>query len=293
MQTQPVVVITGATNGLGRLAALDLARGGAQLGLVARSPQKADTLRREIEQAAPGTPVEVFRADLSLLTDVARVGRQIDAHYPRIDVLINNAGVHAFAQRVTSEGFAEMTAVNYLAPWLLTDILRDKITASTPARIVTVASQASGHSGELNVGQDLIDTADYTRRESAKLYGRTKLMDIMFTQELGRQLEGTGVAVTCCGPGFNVTGLGRDLPLAGALEKILAALHVGDPRHGAGIIVRLATDPAFADSVGGYFAVKTAEPLECPEAGRDETIQRALWDATAGLLRDIRHPNAV
>jgi NAD(P)-dependent dehydrogenase (short-subunit alcohol dehydrogenase family) len=293
METQPVVVITGATNGLGRLAALDLARRGAQLALVARSPQKAEALRREIEQVAPGTPVEVFRADLSLLADVARAGRQIDAHYTRIDVLINNAGVHAFSQRVTSEGFAEMTAVNYLAPWLLTDILRDKITASTPARIVTVASQSSGHAGELNVRQDLVDTADYTRRESAKLYGRTKLMDIMFTQELGRQLGGTGVAVTCCGPGFNVTGLGRDLPLAGALEKILTVLHVGDPRHGAGIIVRLATDPAFADSTGGYFAVKTAEPLECPEAGRDETIQRALWDATAGLLRDIRHPNAV
>jgi len=232
METQPVVVITGATNGLGRLAALDLARGGAQLGLVARSPQKADALRREIEQAAPGTPVDVFRADLSLLADVARVGRQIDAHYPRIDVLINNAGVHAFSQRVTSEGFAEMTAVNYLAPWLLTDILRDKITASTPARIVTVASQSSGHTGELNVRQDLVDTADYTRRESSTVYGRTKLMDIMFTQELGRQLAGTGVAVTCCAPGFNVTGLGRDLPLAGALEKILTVLHVGDPRHG-------------------------------------------------------------
>ena len=293
METQPVVVITGATNGLGRLAALDLARGGAQLALIARSPQKADALRREIEQAAPGTPVDLFRADLSLLADVARVGRQIDAHYPRIDVLINNAGVHAFSQRVTAEGFAEMTAVNYLAPWLLTDILRDKITASTPARIVTVASQSSGHTGELNVRQDLVDTAGYTRRESSKVYGRTKLMDIMFTQELGRQLEGTGVAVTCCGPGFNVTGLGRDLPLAGALEKILTVLHVGDPRHGAAIIVRLATDPAFADSTGGYFAVKTAEPLECPEAGRDKTIQRALWDATAGLLRDIRHPNAV
>lgn len=290
VDTRPVIVMTGATNGLGRLAALDLARSGAHLGLVARSRQKADALRREIEQVAPQTPVDVFLADLSLVGDVHRVGRQIDAHYPRIDVLINNAGVHAFSQRVTQEGFAEMTAVNYLAPWVLTDVLRDKLTASAPARIVTVASRASRRARDVNPLRDLTSTADYTRRESARLYGRTKLMDIMFTQELGRQLEGTGVAVTCCSPGFNTTGLGRELPLSGALEKVLTRLKIGDPRHGAGIIVRLATDPAFAGSTGGYFAAKDAKSLECPEVGRDEAVQRALWDVTGELLLDIRRP---
>ncbi|WP_371782640.1 SDR family NAD(P)-dependent oxidoreductase [Streptosporangium subroseum] len=284
MGTRPVIVMTGATNGLGRLAAFDLARGGAHLVLIARSEQKADTLRREIERVAPGTTVDVFLADLSLLGDVHRVGRRIDAHCPRIDVLINNAGLHAFSQRVTSEGFAEMTAVNYLAPWLLTDVLRDKLTASTPARIVTVASRASLHAGDLSPLRDLTDTADYTRRESGPLYGRTKLMDIMFTQELGRRLEGTGVAVTCCCPGFNVTGLGRELPFSGALEKVLTTLHLGDPRRGAEIIVRLATDPAFAGITGGYFAAKNAQPLPYPQAGRDETAQRTLWNVTAELL---------
>ena len=277
MDTRPAIVITGATNGLGRLAALTLARQGVHLGLVARNPQKADALRAEIEQAAPGTPVDVFQADLSLLRDVNRVGQEIDAHYPRIDVLINNAGVHAFAQRVTDEGFAEMTAVNYLAPWLLTDILRAKLTASAPSRIVTVASRASRHTGDRNPVRYLADTAPYTRRESSQLYGWTKLLDIMFTQELGRQLDGTGVAITCCCPGFNVTGLGRDLPLAGLLEKTLRVLNIGDPQHGADIIVRLATDPAFAGITGGYFAAKSATPLECPPAGSDETDQRALW----------------
>ena len=136
MDTRPIVVITGATNGLGRLAALDLARGGARLGLIARSGEKADALRREIEEVAPGTPVNVFLADLSLVAGVQSVGEQIDVHYPRIDVLINNAGVHAFSQRITPEGFAEMTAVNYLAPWVLADVLRDKLTHSAPARIV-------------------------------------------------------------------------------------------------------------------------------------------------------------
>ncbi|GAA4183246.1 SDR family NAD(P)-dependent oxidoreductase [Streptosporangium oxazolinicum] len=289
MGTRPVIVMTGATNGLGRLAALDLARTGARLGVIARSRHKADALRREIEQVAPRTPVDVFLADLSLLADVRRAAERIDAHYPRIDVLINNAGLHAFSQRVTSEGFAEMTAVNYLAPWVLTDALRDKLTASAPARIVTVASRASRRVHSIDPFKDLTDTAGFTRRESGPLYGRTKLMDIMFTQELGRRLEGTGVAVTCLCPGFNVTGLGRELPLARPLEKVLTRLNIGDPRHGADIIVRLATDPAFAGVTGGYFAAKTAKPLECPEIGRDEAIQRALWDATAELLRDT-HP---
>jgi NAD(P)-dependent dehydrogenase (short-subunit alcohol dehydrogenase family) len=174
----------------------------AHLGLVARSRQKADTLRREIEEVAAATPVDIFLADLSLLGDVHRVGQQIDAHYPRIDVLINNAGLHAFSQRVTPEGFSEMTAVNYLAPWVLTDVLRDKLTTSAPARIVTVASRASLHVADIRPLRDLTNTADYTRRESRPRYGLTKLMDIMFTQELGRQLEGTGVAVTCCCPGY-------------------------------------------------------------------------------------------
>src|SRR5271169_6267482 len=116
MDSRPVVVITGATNGLGRLVALDLARSGAHLGIVARSQRRVDELRRDIEQVATGTPVDSFIVDLTSLRDVRRAGQQIDSFYERIDVLINNAGVHAFSQRITPDGFSEMTAVNYLAP---------------------------------------------------------------------------------------------------------------------------------------------------------------------------------
>ncbi|MFJ5684937.1 SDR family NAD(P)-dependent oxidoreductase [Streptomyces sp. NPDC093099] len=287
MDRRPVMVITGATHGLGRLAALDLARGGAALGIVARSAEKAGVLREEIGAAAPGTPVEVFLADLSLLREVRRVGKEIGARYPQIDVLINNAGLHAFSQRITPEGFSEMTAVNYLAPWVLTATLRDRLVASAPARIVTVASEASRRSGGIVPARDLVLADDYGRRESSRLYGRTKLMDIMFSQELGRRLAGTGVTAHCCDPGFNTSGLGRELPLAGVLEKALTRLGVGDPRRGAGIIVRLATDPGLAAATGGYYSVKDAEPLLCPEPGRGEVIQRELWDRTATLLSDV------
>jgi NAD(P)-dependent dehydrogenase (short-subunit alcohol dehydrogenase family) len=284
MDTRPIVIITGATNGLGRIAALELARWSAHLGVVARSQAKVDELRREVELVAPGTPVDAFIADLTSLRDVRRAGKEIDARYERIDVLINNAGVHAFSQRITPDGFGEMVAVNYLAPWVLTNTLRGKLVASAPARVVTVASEGARWAGRIDPLPDLTATAEYTRREAMTLYFRSKLVDIMFTQELGRRLAGTGVTANCCDPGFSVSGLGRDLPFAGVLERLLRALRIGDPRRGAGIIVRLATHPAFAETTSGYFSVKDAAPLACPEPGRSARIQADLWETTATLL---------
>lgn len=278
------VVITGATHGLGRLVAIELARRGMNLGVVARSPAKVADLRAEIGQIAPAATVDAFLGDLSVLADVRRVAKEISAHYDRIDVLINNVGQHAFSQRVTADGFAEMTAVNYLAPWLLTNSLRDKLVASAPARVVTVASEAARHAGDVDPARDLTFTGDYTRRASATHYGRSKLMDIMFSQELARRLAGTGVTANCCDPGFNATGLGRELPFAGVLEKVLRGLHVGDPARGAAIITRLATDRVFATESGGYFSVNDAKPLVCPEPGRGETVQRELWEATEKMV---------
>jgi NAD(P)-dependent dehydrogenase (short-subunit alcohol dehydrogenase family) len=107
-------------------------------------------------------------------------------------------------------------------------------------------------------------------------------MAIMFTLELGRQLEGTGVTVTCCNPGFNTTGLGRDLPLSGLLERLLTRLGVGDPRRGAAIIVRLAADPAATSN--GYFSLNDVKPHGWPDPGSDEATQQALWIATATFV---------
>ncbi|MFF5537176.1 SDR family NAD(P)-dependent oxidoreductase [Streptomyces cinerochromogenes] len=280
----PVAVITGATSGLGRIAALDLARRGYRLGIVARSAERAEALLGELEQVAGGARADVFLADLGLVAQARRAGQEIAARYARLDVLVNNAGLHAFAQRVTAEGLAEMTAVNYLGPFALTQALTDTLLASGPARIVNVASEASRRAGHVAPGADLRHTAPYTRRESMALYGRTKLMTIMWTQELARRLDATKVTVNCCDPGFNATGLGRDLPGAAALRRVLNVLKVGDPRRGAGIIVRLATDPAFAHITGGYFSVRDARPLRCPEPGRGEAVQRELWTETESLL---------
>ncbi|MFK4771666.1 SDR family NAD(P)-dependent oxidoreductase [Rhizobium sp. ZW T2_16] len=284
MPHRPKVLITGATDGIGQLAAIELARHGADLILTARSQSKAAATRAQIEAAAPGAAVDVFYADFSDLRAVVAAGRAIAARHSHIDVLINNAGLHAFQQRVTKDGFAEMVAVNCFAPWLLTSVLRDTLVQSAPARIVTVASEASRQSGGLRIEADLLDIAPFTPRGSSRIYGRTKLLNIMFSIELARQLDGTGVTVNCLDPGFNVTSLGRELGFSGSLAKALNWLGIGDPTRGAGIIKRLAIDPEFGVKTGLYVSVKNARTLMPVAPANSVEQRRRLWISTAQLL---------
>ncbi len=282
--TLPTMVLTGATSGIGRRAAIELARQGAHIVFVARDERKAETTRQAIGMAAPDARIDIVFGDLAVLADVARVAAEIAAAHERIDVLINNAGIHAFDQRVTVDGLSEMVAVNYVAPWLLTNILRDKLVASAPCRVVTVASEASRQSGGLAPGLDLHDTTPFSRLGSSRVYGKTKLMDIMFSKALARRLDGSGVSVNCLCPGFNVTGLGRELGFALPLARVLNWLKIGDPSRGAEIIVRLARDPEFAARTGGYFSVKNAAPLTPVAPGNDPVLQQELWARTAEFV---------
>src|SRR5882757_7179831 len=277
----PTIVITGATGGIGRCAAIALARQGANLVLTARSQAKADATVEMIKAAAPDTRIHVHYGDFADLASVAALGREIVARHPRIDALVNNAGIHAFKPRVTADGYPEMVAVNYLAPWLLTNILLATVIRSAPARIVTVASEASRQAAGFDPLAALIDNRPFSARNSSAIYGRTKLINIMFSMELARRLKGTGVAVNCLCPGFNVTGLGRELWFAAPLERLLTWLKIGNPERGAGIIARLASDPAFADVTGGYFSVSDMRPLVPVAPGADRQVQQALWQATA------------
>lgn len=275
-QTVPTIVITGATSGIGQCAAIALARQGAHLILTARSPARAEAMRAMIEAAAPGTLLHVYFGDFTDLASVAALGHQIVANHPHIDVLINNAGLHAFSPRITADGYSEMVTVNYLAPWLFTNILRETMVRSAPSRIVTVASQASKGAA----GFDPLVALTSADPKTAATYGQTKMLDIMFSQELARQLEGTSVAVNCLCPGFNVTGLGRELWFAALLEQVLKWLKIGDPERGASIIVRLATEPAFASVTGGFYS-REGKALTPVMPGADSQAQHALWLATA------------
>lgn len=286
MNINPIVVITGATNGLGQLVAIELAKRGAHLVLTARNKKKAEMTKKILNDIAPKAEVDFFFGDLSLMAEVRRVGEEIKTAYPKIDVLVNNAGLHAFEQRITSEGFSEMIAVNYLAPWLLTNVLQQSLMKSKNARIVNVASEASRKHGELKLPEDLTNTSAFTAKGSSLLYGKTKLLDIMFTAELARKLSNTGVTVNSLNPGFNVTGLGRELWFAAALERILKFFNIGDPRKGADIIVRLAVDKEYNGVTGGYFNVGSGKSIIPVYPGGDSNMQNKLWNDTEKLLRE-------
>jgi NAD(P)-dependent dehydrogenase (short-subunit alcohol dehydrogenase family) len=277
---EPTIVVTGATGGLGRLAAIALARHGARVVITARDPEKAEHTRRQIG----ARPDDVFLGDLARLDDVHRIGHEIADRYDRIDVLVNNAGLHAFEPRTTADGFPEMVAVNYLAPWLLTRTLRPALNRAPAARIVNVASEASRRHGILRLPQDLTDTTPFTARGSGEHYGRSKLLDIMFTMELARRLADSTVTANCVDPGFNTTGLGRELRFAGALGKVLTGLGIGDPARGAGLIVALATDPAFTGHSGGYYTVRGIRRIQPTPPGNDPGQQGELWRYTEQLL---------
>ncbi|MDH6676458.1 NAD(P)-dependent dehydrogenase (short-subunit alcohol dehydrogenase family) [Rhodococcus sp. LBL1] len=282
----PAIVITGATSGLGQLAAINLARRGARLILPARNPHKAAETEKLIRTAAPRAAIDVYLADLSRITDVRRLGREILHDNDEIDVLINNAGLHAFESRATPDGYPEMIAVNYLAPWVLTNELLPALSAAPEARVVTVASEASRRHGTLRLPDDLIDVVPFTARGSSEHYGKSKLLGIMFTMELARRLEGTTVAATCLDPGFNVTGLGRELRVAAVLERVLRALHVGDPARGAGLIVNLAAAQEFSGVNGEYWTIRGPRAITPAAPGNDPQAQRDLWEATRNLVGD-------
>lgn len=285
MNKPTTVAITGATSGLGQLVAIELLKRNAHLVLTARNKERAGATLKILKGINPKANVDFFYGDLSLMKDVKRVGEEIKASYTKIDILINNAGLHAFQQRVTSEGFPEMMAVNYLAPWLLTNTLLQNLIESENGRIVNVASEASRNHGELKLPEDLIDISNFTARESSVIYGKTKLLNIMFTAELAYRLSGTRVIVNALNPGFNVTGLGRELWFAPLLERILKFFHIGDPHKGAEIITRLAIDPRYNGVTGGYFNVVTGKPIIPIYPGDNKVIQNKLWSDTEILLQ--------
>lgn len=285
MSTKLIAVITGATSGLGELVAVQLAECGYDLILTARSQERAAATRKRIYEHAPSAQVDVFYGDLSVMRDVTRIGTEIVNTHPRIDVLLNNAGIHAFEPRTTSEGLPEMMAVNYLAPWLLTHLLRPSLQKASTARVINVASEASRRHGVLTLPDDLTDTTPFTARGSSAIYGKTKLLNIMFTAELARQWAGTGISINALNPGFNVTGLGRELKYAGIIERILKFLQLGDPRKGASIITRLIMNPEFAEVTGGYFNVGTAKSIKPVAPGGVVDLQKKLWKATQELLK--------
>jgi len=230
--------------------------------------------------------VDVFIGDLSVMADVRKVGAEILDRYERVDVLVNNAGIQLSEQRATSEGLPEMVAVNFLAPWLLTRLLLDRLVASAPARVVVTASEAHRMGWTVDPDKILTDTSPFGRAGAFAAYGKSKLLDVLFALELAQRLKGTGVTANCCCPGLVATGLAGTENAADRVARALSRTPlVRRPEQGARVLVRLATDPAFATRTGEFISsTPLAGLLPAIPAVRDVALRRRLWEAAEALL---------
>ena len=272
-----VCVITGATSGIGRAAASELAALGARVVIVARDPVRGAAARDEISRETRNHEVALEVADLKSQRQVRDLAARLLAALPEIHVLVNNAGLALAERRLTEDGLEETFAVNHLAPFLLTNLLLDRLRASAPARVVTVASAA--HRGAVIPFDDLNGERGFS---GWLAYGWTKLANILFTVELARRLEGSGVTATCLHPGVVATGFGREGPLLiREFQRWVGRLLLLDPQRGADTLVWLMSSPEVAGASGGYYVKRR---LQTPSrAARDAAAARRLWKVSERL----------
>jgi retinol dehydrogenase-12 len=256
-----IILVTGATSGIGEVTARELARQGAHVVLLARNRNKAERTQREIIATTNNSLVDIVIADLSVLQQVRDAAAQLHDKYPRLDVLVNNAGLMFGAEREVSADGNEMTlATNHLGPFLLTSLVLDLLRKSPAARIVNVASMAYKFS------KPTLDDIQSERSYSPVWeYGTSKLWNIMFTQELARRLRThsiTNVTTNALHPGAVATGYGQQS--GGWLSAVLALGRpfMLSPEKGAETSIFLASDPSVAAISGGYYSKKKPEPVK-------------------------------
>jgi NAD(P)-dependent dehydrogenase (short-subunit alcohol dehydrogenase family) len=272
----PFVLLTGATRGIGQAAAVELARRGAEVAIVGRDAERVHETAEEARAAGGGAEVHEHVADLERMDEVRRLAAEVLERYPRIDVLANNVGAMFTSRRVTPEGFERTFALNHLGLFLLTNLLLDRLRESAPARVVTTASDAH-KSGRL----DLDDLQGEDSFGAMRTYGTSKLCNILFTRELARRVEGTGVVANCFHPGAVRTGWGKNDGVVAKLALTLAGPFLRSPERGARSLVWLALDPAAADLNGAYVVdEKVAQPNA---QAQDDALASALWGASERL----------
>ncbi|MDX2170876.1 MAG: SDR family oxidoreductase [Deltaproteobacteria bacterium] len=270
------VLITGATSGIGRATALGLARLGAVVVVLCRDRGKGEALLAEL-RAAGAADVGLIVADLSVQAEVRRAAAEFLASGRPLHVLVNNAGVVNLERTLTADGLETTFAVNHLAYFLLTALLLERLQASAPARIVNVSSEAHKFAP-----LDFDDLQNQRRYRTMRVYGQSKLANILFTSELARRLAGSGVTVNCLHPGAVATGLGTNNGRwARGLIRLLG-LFFRSPDDGAATSLYLATAPAVEGVSGRYFArCKEKTPSA---AARDDAAAARLWAVSEQLV---------
>ena len=270
------VVITGATSGIGEVAADRLAEHGARIVFIARNPARGEETLKHLRAIAPDAAHAAYYADLSRLSEMKRVAGEIAAAEPKIDVLVNNAGALFNTRAVTEDGLEKTFAVNHMAYFVVTNGLLGSLKAAQGARIVSTASDA--HKGATLDFADLQSERGYS---GFGTYGRSKLMNILFTRELARRLQGTGVTANCLHPGFVATRFGDESGGIVGFGVKLAKNFALTPEQGAQTMIHLASSPDVEGVTGKYF--HKSKPATPSRPAQSDADAARLWDLSAKI----------
>jgi len=268
-----VFLVTGANSGIGKATALGLARLGGTVVMACRSATRGEAARQDVVRDSGNSSVYLEIVDLASEESTRSFAEEFQRKYPRLDVLINNAGVYTAHREVTPDGLERTFEVNYLSGFLLTHLLLDLLKKSAPSRIVNVSSSA--HSGGTIHFDDLQGEQRYG---GFGAYGQSKLAQVLFTRELARRLDGTRVTVNACHPGVIRTNLG--MGGTSAVVRFVRLFFKG-PEKGAQTPIYLAVSPEVERVTGQYFANKHVR--EPSRAAQDPDVARRLFDVSAEL----------
>jgi NAD(P)-dependent dehydrogenase (short-subunit alcohol dehydrogenase family) len=273
---EKVCLITGATSGIGKATAMGLANMGASVVMVGRERGRGEAALAEIKEKSTNASVDLMLADLSSQEEIRRLADEFKEAYPRLDVLINNAGLFRSKRITTADGLEMTFAVNHLAYFLLTTLLLDVLKASASSRIVNVSS--GDHSNGTIDFDNLQREKGY---KGPKAYSQSKLATVLFTYELARRLEGTGISANCLHPGVVRTNFGSGVSgVFGFMVRAMRPL-MKSPEKGAETSIYLASSPE-VESLSGRYFVKNAE-ARSSDVSYDERIARRLWEVSAHL----------
>ena len=268
-----VCLVTGANTGIGKVAAVELARQGATVVMVCRDKAKGQAARREIQQASGNNQVDLLLADLSSQANIRKLAVDFKTRHSRLDVLLNNAGLYMPKRTLSTDGIETTFAVNHLAYFLLANLLLDVLKQAAPSRVINVSSGA--HRRGVMAFDNLQGERSYS---GISAYSNAKLANILFTRELARRLAGTRVTVNCLHPGVVATQIFRNLPKP--LEWLVKAFALS-PEKGAQTSVYLASSPEVAHVTSKYF-VKQRETAPVA-AAQDDAVARKLWQISEQL----------
>jgi NAD(P)-dependent dehydrogenase (short-subunit alcohol dehydrogenase family) len=271
------VIVTGGTNGIGFVTARELARMGAQVTIISRSPQKCATAVEEIKKETANPNVEYIAADLSVMANVRQAAYEFKKRHTHLHILVNNAGGFFNSRQLTSDGYEMTFALNHLSYFLLTHLLLDTLKSSAPARIVNVSSDA--HRG---AKLDFDDLQNEKKFSGFSVYGQSKLANVLFTYQLAQHLNGSGIAVNAVHPGFVATGFAKNNGSLYAIGMNLLSIFARKPDKGAETSIYLASSPEVEGVTGKYFS--DCKAVESSAESYDRTAQQRLWETSLELI---------